>query len=127
MSLALDGYRRLPASPLTDAERALRVDLAAAYRLAARQGWDDLIYTHITARVPGEDNAFLINPFGRPFAEITASSLVKISLAGEIYGDTGSEVNAIGFQIHATVHASRPDAHCVMHLHNVNSIAVSAQ
>jgi ribulose-5-phosphate 4-epimerase/fuculose-1-phosphate aldolase len=127
MSLSLDLSRRLPAAPTTDAERALRLDLAAAYRLAALQGWDDLIYTHITARVPGEANAFLINPFGYRFAEITASNLVKISLAGEIHGDTESEVNAIGSQIHATVHAARHDAHCVMHLHNVNAIAVSAQ
>lgn len=127
MSLALDRSVRLPATPISDGERALRVDLAAAYRLAARQGWDDLIYTHITARVPGEADSFLINPFGWRFDEITASSLVKINLAGQIYGDAPAEVNAIGFRIHATVHAARPDAHCVMHLHNVNGIAVSAQ
>jgi ribulose-5-phosphate 4-epimerase/fuculose-1-phosphate aldolase len=127
MSLALATDNRLPATPLTPAEQALRVDLAAAYRLAARQGWDDLIYTHITARVPGEDGAFLINPFGLRFDEITASSLVKINIHGQIYGDADVEVNAIGFRIHATVHAARHDAHCVMHLHNVNAIAVSAQ
>lgn len=127
MSLALATDQRLPATPITEAEQALRVDLAAAYRLAARQGWDDLIYTHITARVPGEDGAFLINPFGLRFDEITASSLVKINIHGQIYGDDDVEVNAIGFRIHATVHAARHDAHCVIHLHNVNAIAVSAQ
>lgn len=127
MSLALATENRLPATPITPAELALRIDLAAAYRLAARQGWDDLIYTHITARVPGEDGAFLINPFGLRFDEITASSLVKINIHGQIYGDADVEVNAIGFRIHATVHAARHDAHCVMHLHNVNAIAVSAQ
>lgn len=127
MSLALAPANRLPASPINSAEQALRIDLAAAYRLAARQGWDDLIYTHITARVPGEEGAFLINPFGLRFDEITASSLVKINIHGQIYGDADVEVNAIGFRIHATVHGARHDAHCVMHLHNVNAIAVSAQ
>ncbi|HTJ96504.1 MAG TPA: class II aldolase/adducin family protein [Rhodocyclaceae bacterium] len=127
MSLALAPTNRLPATPTGAAEQALRVDLAAAYRLSARMGWDDLIYTHITARVPGEDGAFLINPFGLRFDEITASNLVKINIHGQIYGNDNVEVNAIGFRIHATVHASRHDAHCVMHLHNVNGIAVSAQ
>ncbi|MBY0339720.1 MAG: class II aldolase/adducin family protein [Rhodocyclaceae bacterium] len=127
MSLALATDTRLPATPISAAEQALRIDLAAAYRLAARRGWDDLIYTHITARVPGEESAFLINPFGLRFDEITSSSLVKINIYGQIYGDAEVEVNAIGFRIHAAVHAARHDAHCVMHLHNVNAIAVSAQ
>lgn len=127
MSLALTPSGRLPTTPVSAAEAALRINLAAAYRLAARQGWDDLIYTHITARVPGEQDCFLINPFGLHFSEITASSLLKINLAGQIYGDAPGEVNAIGFRIHATVHAARHDAQCVMHLHNVNGIAVSAQ
>lgn len=127
MSLALTPSGRLPATTVSPAEAALRIDLAAAYRLAAMQGWDDLIYTHITARVPGEQDCFLINPFGLHFSEITASGLLKINLAGQIYGDAPGEVNAIGFRIHATVHAARHDAQCVMHLHNVNGIAVSAQ
>lgn len=126
MSLALKSTDRLPNGLITEEESRLRRDLAAAYRLAARQGWDDLIYTHITARVPGEE-AFLINPFGLRFDEITASSLLKINLQGQIYGDTPGEVNAIGFRIHGTVHSARHDAQCVMHLHNVNCIAVSAQ
>ncbi len=127
MSLSLDTNSRLPHSPVTEAEWSQRVNLAAAYRLAARQGWDDLIYTHITARVPDLEGAFLINPFGLRFDEITASNLVKINIHGQIYGDANVEVNAIGFRIHATVHAARHDAHCVMHLHNINTIAVSAQ
>lgn len=127
MSLALGPGNRLPATPPSDAEMALRVDLAAAYRLAALQGWDDLIYTHITARVPGEEDAFLINPFGLRFNEITASRLVKIDRDGRIYGDEPVEVNAIGFRIHATVHGARHDARCVMHLHHLNGIAVGAQ
>lgn len=126
MSLALK-TGRLPATPMTAEEAKLRVDLAAAYRLAARRGWDDLIYTHITARLPGEEPTFLINPFGLRFDEITASSLLKINLQGQVYGDTPGDVNAIGFRIHATVHSARHDAQCVMHLHNVNAIAVSAQ
>lgn len=127
MSLSLEINTRLPDRPVTAEEQVQRFHLAAAYRLAALRGWDDLIYTHITARVPGEEGAFLINPFGLRFDEITASNLVKINIHGQIYGDADVEVNAIGFRIHATVHAARHDAHCVMHLHNVNTIAVSAQ
>ncbi len=115
------------ARPISETERALRVDLAAAYRLVALRGWDDLIYTHLTARIPGEADCFLINPFGLRFAEVTASNLVKIDTAGRIVGDSPHPVNAIGFRIHATVHAARDDAHCVMHLHHVNGVAVSAQ
>lgn len=117
----------IAARPMTEAERALRVDLAAAYRLVALRGWDDLIYTHLTARVPGEPDCFLINPFGLRFDEVTASNLVKIDTLGRIVGDSPHPVNAIGFRIHATVHAARDDAHCVMHLHHVNGVAVSAQ
>lgn len=126
MSLAHAGDR-LPARPIDAAEQALRVDLAAAYRLVAQRGWDDLIYTHLTARVPNDPECFLINPFGLRFDEVTASNLVKIDAQGRIVGDSSHPVNAIGFRIHATVHAARPDAHCVMHLHHVNGIAVSAQ
>jgi ribulose-5-phosphate 4-epimerase/fuculose-1-phosphate aldolase len=118
---------RLPARPIDAAEQALRVDLAAAYRLVALRGWDDLIYTHLTARVPNDPGCFLINPFGLRFDEVTASNLVKIDAQGRIVGASPHPVNAIGFRIHATVHAARPDAHCVMHLHHVNGVAVSAQ
>jgi ribulose-5-phosphate 4-epimerase/fuculose-1-phosphate aldolase len=104
-----------------------RVDLAAAYRLVAMFGWDDLVFTHISARVPGEDGAFLINPYGLMFEEITASSLVKVDLAGNKLDDSPFPVNPAGFVIHSAVHAARHDAACVMHVHSLNGIAVSAQ
>ncbi|MBT9488661.1 MAG: class II aldolase/adducin family protein [Rubrivivax sp.] len=104
-----------------------RVDLAAAYRLVAMFGWDDLVFTHISARVPGEDGAFLINPYGLLFEEITASSLVKVDLAGNKLDDSPFPVNPAGFVIHSAVHAARHDAACVMHVHSLNGIAVSAQ
>jgi ribulose-5-phosphate 4-epimerase/fuculose-1-phosphate aldolase len=104
-----------------------RVDLAACYRLVARYGWDDLIFTHITAKIPGTDNHFLINPYGMLFEEITASSLVKINLAGEKLDDNPHPVNPAGFVIHSAIHAARPDAKCVLHTHTLNGVAVSAQ
>jgi ribulose-5-phosphate 4-epimerase/fuculose-1-phosphate aldolase len=103
-----------------------RVDLAAAYRLFAVYGWDDLIFTHITARVPGGDEHFLINPYGMMFDEITASSLVKIDLNGKVVLDNGYPVNPAGFTIHSAVHEGRHDAGCVMHAHTLASIAVSS-
>jgi len=109
------------------AEWQQRVDLAATYRLVAHYGWDDLIYTHISARVPGEDNHFLINPYGLTFDEITASSLVKIDLDGEIVMDTPFKVNPAGFTIHSAVHSTGKDAHCVIHTHSNDGVAVSAQ
>ncbi|MGV2288075.1 class II aldolase/adducin family protein [Trinickia sp. YCB016] len=104
-----------------------RVNLAAAYRLTALFGWDDLIFTHISARVPGPEHHFLINPYGMMFDEITASSLVKVDLDGRKVSDSPYEVNPAGFNIHSAVHAAREDAHCVMHTHSVNGVAVSAQ
>jgi ribulose-5-phosphate 4-epimerase/fuculose-1-phosphate aldolase len=104
-----------------------RVDLAAAYRLVAHYGWDDLIFTHISARVPGPDHHFLINPYGMMFDEIKASSLVKVDLDGRIVNDTPYIINPAGFTIHSAVHAAREDALCVMHLHTHYGIAVSAQ
>ncbi|MCS6805848.1 MAG: class II aldolase/adducin family protein [Acidobacteriota bacterium] len=108
-------------------EWQMRVDLAAAYRLVAHFGWDDLIYTHISARVPGTDHHFLLNPYGMLFEEVTASSLVKVDLEGRIVMDTPYVINPAGFTIHSAVHAARPDAICVMHLHTPYGIAVSAQ
>jgi ribulose-5-phosphate 4-epimerase/fuculose-1-phosphate aldolase len=108
-------------------ERQTRIDLAAAYRLVALFGWDDLVFTHISARVPGTDNQFLINPYGMMFEEITASSLVKINLAGEKVEDSPYPINPAGFTIHSAVHAARHDAACVLHTHSLNGIAVSAQ
>jgi ribulose-5-phosphate 4-epimerase/fuculose-1-phosphate aldolase len=108
-------------------EWAVRVDLAAAYRLVARFGWEDLVFTHITARVPGSDDQFLINPYGMFFDEITASSLVKIDLDGNKVGDSPFPVNPAGFVIHSAIHAARHDARCVLHTHTLNGVAVSAQ
>ena len=104
-----------------------RVDLAAAYRLAALFGWDDLVFTHISLRVPGAAGQFLINPYGLMFEEITASSLVKVDAAGAKLDDSPFPVNPAGFVIHSAVHAARSDAHCVLHLHTPNGVAVSAQ
>ena len=112
---------------MSPAEWQVRVDLAACYRLCALNGWDDTIYTHISAAVPDEPGHFLINEFGLRFDEIRASNLVKIDLAGKVIGRAASKVNVTGFAIHGAVHEARADAHCVMHLHNVHGIAVGIQ
>src|ERR1700761_3833668 len=104
-----------------------RVALAAAYRLVAHFHWDDMIFTHLTAHVPGPDKHFLINPYGLFFNEVTASNLVKIDLAGKKVVDSPYDVNPAGFTIHSAIHAAREDALCVMHTHSVNGVAVSAQ
>jgi ribulose-5-phosphate 4-epimerase/fuculose-1-phosphate aldolase len=109
------------------AEWEVRVNLAAAYRLVALFGWDDLVFTHISARVPGAERHFLINPYGMMFDEITASSLVKVDLAGSKVLESPYEINPAGFTIHGCIHAARADAHCVMHVHALNGVAVSAQ
>jgi ribulose-5-phosphate 4-epimerase/fuculose-1-phosphate aldolase len=108
-------------------EWKVRVDLAATYRLVAQHGWDDMIFTHISARVPGPEHHFLINPYGLLFDEITASSLVKIDLDGNKVQDSPYPVNPAGFTIHSAIHMNRDDAHCVIHLHTTDGIAVSAQ
>ena len=105
----------------------MRVDLAAAYRLVARYGWEDLIFTHIRARVPGTEDQFLINPYGFFFDEITASSLVKIDTDGKKVQDSPFDVNAAGFIIHSAIHAARHDAKCVLHTHTASGVAVAAQ
>lgn len=104
-----------------------RVDLAALYRLAALHGWDDMIFTHISARLPGPEHHFLINPYGMFFDEITASSLVKIDLEGRVLQETPYFINPAGFTIHSAIHAAREDARFVMHLHSDQGVAVSAQ
>ncbi|HPG80572.1 MAG TPA: class II aldolase/adducin family protein [Piscinibacter sp.] len=109
----------------TPSEREVRIDLAAAYRLAAQRGWDDTIYTHLSASVPGEPGHYLINPFGARFDEITASSLVKVDVAGRVVDGSGASVNPTGFAIHGAVHAARPDAACVIHLHTPWGVALS--
>src|SRR4051812_30992495 len=108
-------------------EWELRKDLAAAYRLFALFGWDDIVFTHLSARLPGPEHHFLINPYGWLFDEMTASSLVKVDLQGRKLMDSPYEINPAGFTIHSAVHAAREDAHCVMHAHSLNGIAVSAQ
>ncbi|MBW0147098.1 class II aldolase/adducin family protein [Marinobacter arenosus] len=108
-------------------EWQLRVDLAAAYRLIALYGWDDLIFTHISARIPGDDHHFLINPYGMMFEEITASSLVRIDQEGNKINPDDFDINPAGFTIHSAIHAVREDAACVMHTHTTAGVAVSAQ
>ncbi len=109
-------------------EQTLRVDLAACYRLVALFGWDDLIFTHVSARVPGDAHHFLINPYGMLFDEITASSLVKIDRHGEKVAPISPHpVNPAGFVIHSAIHDARPDVTCVLHVHAPAGVAVSAQ
>lgn len=113
-------------SSTTD-EWQIRVDLAACYRLIARYGWDDLVFTHVSAKIPGPGERFLINPFGMLFEEITASSLVVVDLSGQVIGESAWPVNPAGFVIHSAVHAARPEVQCVLHTHTVDGVAVSAQ
>lgn len=112
---------------VSDEEWQQRVDLAACYRLIAMYGWDDIVFTHVSARVPGPDEHFLINAYGMLFEEITASSLVKIDLQGDKVVDSPHMVNPAGFVIHSAVHAARHDVGCVLHTHTKAGIAVSAQ
>jgi len=116
----------MPLQATSAAERQVREDLAAAYRLVAHYGMDDSIYTHISARVPGREDQFLINPFGMLFRDITASSLVKIDLEGRILDDSPFDVNPAGFTIHSAVHSARHDAACVLHTHTVAGVAVAS-
>src|SRR5271166_6569319 len=110
---------------MSDAEWQLRINLAATYRLVALYGWDDLIFTHISARIPGPEHQFLINPYGMMFEEITASSLVKVGMDGNPIGHSAYSVNPAGFTIHSAVHEVREDAGCVMHLHTPDGTAVA--
>ena len=112
---------------VSEGEWEQRVNLAACYRLVAHYRWDDLIFTHISARVPGPDHHFLINPYGMLFEEITASSLVKVDLSGRKVMPSPFEINPAGFTIHSAIHAAREDAKCVLHLHSLNGVAVGAQ
>lgn len=112
--------------PLSVEEKQVRIDLATAYRLAHLKHWDDGIYTHISATVPGEEGAYLLNRFGLRFDEVTPQNLVKVNLQCQVLAGEGP-VNQTGFAIHGAVHAARPDAHCVFHLHVDSVVAVSAQ
>jgi ribulose-5-phosphate 4-epimerase/fuculose-1-phosphate aldolase len=106
-------------------ERDVRIDLAAAYRLAALAGWDDTIYTHLSATVPGEPGVYLINEFGLTFDEVRASDLVKVDVHGRVVDGSARRVNPSGFAIHGAVHAGRPDVECVIHLHTPWSVALA--
>jgi len=108
-------------------EAEVRRDLAAVYRLAALEGWDDLIFTHISARAPGPEHHFLINPFGLRFCEVTASNLVKVGLDGQPVEPGPHPVNPAGFVIHSALHMAREDAQCVIHLHTDDGVAIAAQ
>jgi len=125
MSVAEDTSHVSVRDQVSDAEWQTRIELAATYRLVAHYGWSDLIYTHISARVPDAENQFLINPYGMTFDEITASSLVKVDLDGNIIMETPYMINPAGFTIHSAVHAEGKDAHAVIHTHSDDGVAVS--
>lgn len=108
----------------SDAEWQARVQLAACYRIFAHLGWQELIYNHISLRVPGPDDHFLINPFGLHYTEVTASNLVKVDVDGNIIGNDDWPINPAGFTFHGAIHATLPDAHCVMHVHTTPTMAV---
>jgi ribulose-5-phosphate 4-epimerase/fuculose-1-phosphate aldolase len=112
---------------VSDEEWALRVDLACAYRMVAHYGWDDLIFTHLSVRIPGPEHHFLLNPYNLMFEEVTASSLIKVDVHGNPVEPTPFITNPAGFTIHSAVHMAREDAHAVMHLHTPAGQAVSAQ
>ena len=116
-----------PPAGIAPEEWAVRVELAACYRIFDHLGWVELIYNHITARVPGPDRHFLINPFGLSYREVTASNLVKIDLEGNVVGETDWPVNPAGFVIHSAIHGALPDAHCVMHTHTTAGMAVACK
>jgi ribulose-5-phosphate 4-epimerase/fuculose-1-phosphate aldolase len=112
-------------APMTEAERKARVELAAAYRIFDMLGWDQLIFNHITLRVPGPEVRFLINPFGLHYREVTASNLLLIDIEGNPVRETKWPVNRAGFVIHSALHASQSDAHCIMHTHTTTGMAVA--
>jgi ribulose-5-phosphate 4-epimerase/fuculose-1-phosphate aldolase len=125
-TVLLDSSKTDAANPVAQDEATLRVQLAACYRLVAHFGLDDLIYNHISVRVPGEPGHFLINPYGLLFSEINASCFVKIDHEGSRVDDTTQPVNRAGFVIHSAIHAGRADANCVLHTHSEAATAVSA-
>ena len=111
--------------PMTEAERTARIELAACYRVFDMLGWTEMIFNHITLRVPGSEPRFLINPFGLHYREVTASSLVLIDLEGNVLRESKWPVNRAGFVIHSAIHAAIPQAHCVMHTHTTAGVAVA--
>jgi ribulose-5-phosphate 4-epimerase/fuculose-1-phosphate aldolase len=125
MTLYMQQSARATQLPMNEAERKARIDLAACYRIFDMLGWVEMIFNHITLRVPGPEPRFLINPFGLHYREVTASSLVLIDLDGNLLRDSKWPVNKAGFVIHSAIHGSVKDAHCVMHTHTTNGVAVS--
>ena len=125
MTIYMHQAARTAALPMTEAERKARVELAACYRIFDMLGWTEMIFNHITLRVPGSEPRFLINPFGLHYREVKASNLVLIDLEGNVLRDTGWPVNRAGFVIHSAIHGSHAEAHCVMHTHTTNGVAVS--
>lgn len=123
MSGGFAGGRRMN-TPVDD-ERALRVQLAACYRIFAMLGWTELIYNHVTVRLPGPERQFLINPFGLHYTEVTASNLVRIDRDGRVVDGSSHRVNPAGFTLHAALHGGIEDAHCVMHVHTTAGCAVA--
>jgi len=123
--LQVETGRDVRPATMSQAEWDARIELAACYRIFNRLGWVELIFNHITARVPDEDGHLLINPYGLMYREVTASNLVKIDLDGNILGHSDWPVNAAGLVIHSAVHAARPDTHCVMHTHTTAGSAVA--
>jgi len=125
MTIYMQTAARASEAPMTEAERAARVELAAAYRIFDMLGWTEMIFNHITVRVPGPEVWFLINPFGLHYREITASSLVLIDIEGNPVRKTEWPVNRAGFVIHSAIHGAIPQAHCVMHTHTTTGLAVA--
>jgi len=125
MTVYLHSKARTSDVPMTDAERKARVELAACYRVFDMLGWTEMIFNHITLRVPGPEPRFLINPFGLHYREVSASSLVLIDLQGNVLRKSEWPVNRAGFVIHSAIHGALPNAHCVMHTHTTNGVAIS--
>jgi ribulose-5-phosphate 4-epimerase/fuculose-1-phosphate aldolase len=126
MSIYMQNTKRpLKDAPMSDAERKARVELAAAYRIFDMLGWTEMIFNHITLRVPGAEPRFLINPFGLHYREVTASNLVLIDLEGNAVRESQWPVNLAGYVIHSAIHGAMPQAHCVMHTHTTNGVAIS--
>jgi ribulose-5-phosphate 4-epimerase/fuculose-1-phosphate aldolase len=125
MTVYMHSAARAAELPMTEGERKARVELAACYRVFDMLGWTEMIFNHITLRVPGPEPRFLINPFGLHYREVTASSLVLIDLEGNVLRDSKWPVNRAGYVIHSAIHAAMPNAHCVMHTHTTNGVAVS--
>lgn len=125
MTIYMQQAARTAQLPMSEAERKARVELAACYRVFDMLGWTEMIFNHITLRVPGPEPRFLINPFGLHYREVKASNLVLIDLEGNILRDTGWPINRAGFVLHSAVHRAMPQAHCIMHTHTTTGVAVS--